>query len=201
MSESRDWISCTIGEISKLSGGSAFKEEFQGNTSGEIPFIKVSDFNLSENQKYIIRANNWVSAETIKGMGARVFPAGSVVFPKVGAALLSNRRRILSRPTALDNNLMAAIPNDCHSEYLHLALCQVDFSRFVQEGAVPSVNQEQVAGVELLLPSLPEQKKIAEILSGIDNDIHIHQQKIDKLNMLKQAVASELLSGRKRVTI
>jgi type I restriction enzyme, S subunit len=172
MSESRDWIDCTIGEISKLSGGSAFKEIFQGHTNGEIPFIKVSDFNLSENHKYIIRANNWVSSETLKEMGAKVFPPGSVVFPKVGAALLSNRRRILSRPTALDNNLMAAIPNGCCSEYLYLALCKVDFSRFVQEGAVPSVNQEQVAIVELSLPPLPEQKKIAEILCAIDKAIN-----------------------------
>ena len=194
MSESRDWNDCTIGEISKLSGGSAFKEEFQGNTTGEIPFIKVSDFNLSENEKYITRANNWVTAETIKEMGARVFPAGSVVFPKVGAALLSNRRRILSRPTALDNNLMAAIPNGCRSDYLHLALCQIDFSRFVQDGAVPSVNQEQVACVELSLPPLPEQKKIAEILSGIDQTITKLDSQKTKYDRLFASMLSEVFA-------
>jgi restriction endonuclease S subunit len=194
MSESRDWIDCTIGEISKLQGGSAFKEEFQGNTTGEIPFIKVSDFNLSENEKYITRANNWVTTEMLKEMGARVFPEGSVVFPKVGAALLSNRRRILSRPTALDNNLMAAIPNGCRSDYLHLALCQIDFSRFVQEGAVPSVNQEQVASVELSLPPLPEQKKIAEILSGIDSTISAAESKLQKLITARSKVSEDLLS-------
>ena len=200
MNESRNWVDCTIGEISKLSGGSAFKEKFQGHTSGEIPFIKVSDFNLSENQKYITRANNWVSSETLKEMGAKVFPPGSVVFPKVGAALLSNRRRILLRPTALDNNLMAAIPNGCCSEYLYHALCKVDFSRFVQEGAVPSINQEQVASVELSIPPLPEQKKIAEILSGIDVSICLQKNKAEKYqtvitsfrdNLVKQLLRKE----------
>jgi len=195
MNESRNWVDCTIGEISKLSGGSAFKEKFQGHTSGEIPFIKVSDFNLSENQKYITRANNWVSSETLKEMGAKVFPPGSVVFPKVGAALLSNRRRILLRPTALDNNLMAAIPNGCCSEYLYHALCKVDFSRFVQEGAVPSINQEQVASVELSIPPLPEQKKIAEILSGIDTQRQALAKKAATASMLRNALGEKIFSS------
>jgi type I restriction enzyme S subunit len=194
MSDSRGWIDCAIGEISTLSGGSAFKEEFQGHTAGEIPFIKVSDFSLPENLKYITRANNWVSTETIKDMGARVFPPGSVVFPKVGAALLSNRRRILSRPTALDNNLMAAIPKGCHPEFLYLALCQIDFSRFFQGGAVPSVNQEQVASVELSLPPLPEQKKIAEILSGIDKVIDLTKRKLASERDLRAALLNEMIA-------
>ena len=65
-------------------------------------------------------------------------------------------------PTAIDNNLMAAIPNKCDSEYLYRVLCNFDFGKFVQEGAVPSVNQRQISKLKFELPTLPEQKKIAE---------------------------------------
>ncbi|NCY03383.1 MAG: restriction endonuclease subunit S, partial [Planctomycetia bacterium] len=85
MSDATDWEYRTIGEIAKLTGGSAFKEVHQGGSTGEIPFIKVSDFNIPENHKYIVRANNWISHETSIKIGAKVFPRGAVVFPKVGA--------------------------------------------------------------------------------------------------------------------
>jgi type I restriction enzyme S subunit len=193
MSDATDWEYRTIGEIAKLAGGSAFKEVHQGGSTGEIPFIKVSDFSISENYKYIVRANNWISYETSIEIGAKVFPPGAVVFPKVGAALLSNRRRILSAPTAIDNNLMAAIPIDCHPEFLHIALCEVDFTKFVQDGAVPSINQEQVSSVEIAVPPLPEQKKIAEILSGIDRAIAKLIYKSQKLDTLQASLTEEFV--------
>ena len=52
------WDEATLGELCTLRAGSAFKTHYQGRTSGDYPFIKVSDMNLSENQCRIRKANN-----------------------------------------------------------------------------------------------------------------------------------------------
>ena len=45
----------------------------------------------------------------------------------------------------------------------------------------------------LPIPPLPEQKKIAEILSGIDKEISRHQEKIEALRFLKKSTADALI--------
>ena len=90
-----EWKSGYLEELCDFKGGSAFKEKYQGKSEGDLPFIKVSDMNIKGNEKFIIKSNNWIMHEDLAIMKVKSFPAGSVVFAKVGAALLLNRRRIL----------------------------------------------------------------------------------------------------------
>ena len=49
------------------------------------------------------------------------------------------------------------------------------------------------------LPPLPEQKKIAEILSDIDKKIELERKRREKLTMIKKGIMNDLLTGRRRV--
>ncbi len=188
------WEARELGDIAKFSGGSAFKEIYQGQNSGKYPFIKVSDMNLPDNNRYIVHANNWVSDEIRQEARVRLFPSDSIVFAKVGAALLLNRRRQLIRETAIDNNMMAAIPNACDPDFLYYSMQTIDLANIVQSGAVPSVNQSQMESIPTVIPPLPEQKKIASILTSVDEVIENTQKQIDKLQDLKKATMNELLT-------
>ena len=55
------WEAKELGDIATFSGGSAFKEIYQGENLGKYPFIKVGDMNLRENNRFIIKAKNWTS--------------------------------------------------------------------------------------------------------------------------------------------
>jgi len=65
---------------------------------------------------------------------------------------------------------MAAIPieNRLDSEFLYYFLLVQDLGHFSQESAVPSVNQGHLSSIDIGLPPLPEQRKIAEILRTWD---------------------------------
>ena len=53
--------------------------------------------------------------------------------------------------------------------------------------------------VRVLLPSLSEQKAIAEMLATADNEIVAHRKKLDSLRMQKRGLMQQLLTGKIRV--
>jgi len=61
----------------------------------------------------------------------------------------------------------------------------------------PAVNATQVADLLLPIPPLPEQKKIAEILSGIDKAIEARKRTADKITTTCRFVADEILQQAK----
>lgn len=198
----KEWEVVKLSDVCTLRGGTGFKEEYQGNVSGEFPFIKVSDMNLKGNETYIQTSNNWVSAIDVKSMKGVVFAANTVVFAKVGAALLLNRRRILTRDTLIDNNMMGATPKELIiSSFLYLVLLQKDFGKLVQEGAVPSINQTQLGAIRIPLPPLDEQEKIASILTEVDNKIDSLKKRKSAYTTLKTGLMQQLLTGQKRVKV
>lgn len=197
-----EWITCYLGDICTLKGGCAFNETYQGEIEGEIPFIKVSDMNLYNNSVFINDANNWISTQVAEKIKAKPFPKGAIVFAKVGAALLLNRRRVLMRETIIDNNMMAAIPNkSSQTSFLYQLMLMIDFAKIVQEGAVPSVNQSELARLKVKVPEIKEQQKIATVLSAADNEITTHQNQLAALKQQKTGLMQQLLTGKKRVQV
>ena len=187
------WNSIILGDVCKFTGGNGFREELQGQKDGDYPFIKVSDMELPGNRKMIVEANNWIDEKTKTREAFKSFPELSVVFAKVGAALLLNRRRILTRPTCIDNNMMAAVPNGIDSMFLYYVLSDIDFAYLVQSGAVPSINQGQISSIAFGLPK-PEQTKIAEILSTVDRAIEQTEALIAKQQRIKTGLMQDLLT-------
>ena len=57
------------------------------------------------------------------------------------------------------------------------------------------------AGIIIKLPTLPEQKAIAEVLTTADDEITIHRKKLDALRLQKRGLMQQLLTGKTRVKI
>ena len=70
-----------------------------------------------------------------------------------------------------------------------------------QGHSVVHIYQKDLARIEFELPSLPEQKAIAEVLTTADNEIAIHRKKLDALRIQKRGLMQQLLTGKTRVKI
>jgi type I restriction enzyme, S subunit len=192
---SEDWERHNLKDCVEFYSGTGFSERFQGSTQGEIPFYKVSDMSIPGNERLLTKANNYVSEILAEKKGWRVVPQKSIVFAKVGAALLLNRRRITSRPSLIDNNMMALRPKPMMStEWLFRQMCRVDFPIFVQDGAVPSVNQNQIGELHIRIPEEIEQSAITRILDTLDSAIQETESLIEKLKAIKQGLLHDLLT-------
>jgi len=150
-----NWDIRAVKTLARLDGGSGFPEDEQGQSEHSIPFFKVAEL-VSNLQT----TDNTVSEATAKRLGAKIFQPNTLVFAKVGAALLLNRRCLLEVAACLDNNMMALSPTSCSPRWLFWVFSIIDMGLIANPGAVPSINQEQVGNIRLCVPSLDEQLHI-----------------------------------------
>ena len=172
-----------LGQICKLQGGFAFPKASQGRRTGKYPFIKVSDMNRPENSIFVEGANNWIDDSDIPQLRVKLLPSGTTVFAKIGEALKQNRRRLLVRPTVIDNNMMGAIPyiDRVDHRFLYYALSQFDFADIAGGTAVPYLTIRSLSSLRLLLPTIRVQRAIAHILGTLDNKIELNRRMSETL--------------------
>lgn len=171
------WATATLGDACRFQAGGAFPRAEQGLTKGDVPFIKVSDMNLPTNSKKIRTANNWVSFEAASRMKAKLVPEGAVVFAKIGEALKAERLREITRPTAIDNNMMAAIAKPTvDPKFLSYLLEHVHLASWAEGSALPFLRQGDLVRVPVMLPPLVEQRGIAMTLCSLDDKIESNRR-------------------------
>lgn len=76
------------------------------------------------------------------------------------------------------------------------------FNQYVQMAAgssVQNLNKDKVADLQLKIPPLPEQQRIAKALSDVDALISTTEKLIQKKKNIKQGTMQNLLTGKKRL--
>ncbi len=198
-----EWEAVRAGDIGRFGGGSGFPVRYQGNTQGDYPFFKVSDMNRDENRILLTESSNYITEHTRQLLGAMAFPPKSIAFAKVGAAVFLERKRILAKPSCLDNNMAAFTVAEDKADILfvyHL-LSSIRFSAFASTTALPSLSGVALSNIRLLLPPLPEQQAIATVLSDMDAEIAALEHRLDKTRAIKQGMMQQLLTGSIRLPI
>jgi len=84
--------------------------------------------------------------------------------------------------------------NDVDLRWLYYSLSHLNLPKLSLSDVVPGLKRELVYSLKLVLPPLPEQKKIAEILSTVDQAIEKVDEAIGKIQRLKKALMQELLT-------
>jgi type I restriction enzyme S subunit len=104
------WEARRLKDVGTLRGGAGFPHEEQGLEDEELPFYKVGDLKASVDARVMGKPEHTVSKETAKKLRAAIIPSDSIVYAKIGAALLLNRRRITFVNCCIDNNMTAYLP-------------------------------------------------------------------------------------------
>lgn len=190
----RDWTVARLGELVRVVSGNSLPTEYQNGKGGEHPVYKVSDMNATGNQKYVSETSNRLSKEDLEEINHTLYPEGTTILPKVGAALLTNKRRMLTEPSSFDNNVMGWVPDEINPEYLYYVSCMIDMKAVAQKGAVPSISNAIAKSLKFPSPPLPEQRKIATVLYTVDQVIEKTEEIITQLRRVKQGVAQNLFT-------
>ena len=164
-------------------------EDIQGN----VPYIKVADFNLIGNEKYIASAQRYVAKESAEY--SKMIPVGSVVFAKNGAASLSNKKRLTKIECCIDMNTMEIIPktSEILPEFLFAIIQAMDISAHVRQGAIPSISPKSIEEYSIVLPSVKEQAKYITKALQTDKSEFELRKSIDAIDNVIKSLINENL--------
>ena len=191
------WKTIRLKEVADIRAGSAFPIKYQGNIEGKYPFYKVSDMNLTGNETSMHASNNWVEEDTVKTLKAKLFSKDTVIFPKVGAAVHTNKKRILSVESLVDNNVMSVTIRDhglCIPYYLLYWFEFIDLGDLSNPGPLPAITATRVKNTTIPLPPLSEQRAIAHVLQTTQEAKFTRQREIALERERKAALMDYLFS-------
>lgn len=159
------------------SGDSPSGFEFVEKKSG-IPFIKVAD--LNESTQYQDFAKEWVIPKENK-----IVPKGSVIFPKRGAAIMTNKVRITKEECHMDTNTMALIIRnevELSNLFLFYFLYYKKLYKIADTSQIPQINNVHINPYPINIPPIEKQNSLL--------------RKLNELISMKEQIKSKILHSK-----
>jgi type I restriction enzyme S subunit len=163
--------------------------------NGNIPFIQTGDVVNSRG-----RIKSFTQTLNEKGLGvSRMFPKGTIVMT---IAANIGDTGILEFDSCFPDSLVGIQPNsEVNNIYLEYFLRSRKpyLNSIATQSAQKNINLQKLNPLLVALPPLAEQRKIAEILSSIDEKIEKELAEKEKLNSLKRGLMQDIFSQKVEV--
>lgn len=184
-----NWNIKTLDEISKIVTGSTPKTSVKEYFDGNYPWVTPSDI---EQVKDIYETPRTLSLlGLLKG---RELPAHTLLVTCIASI---GKNAILRVKGSCNQQINAILPSANHSvDFLYYMMNYSTRRLYNLAGttAVAIINKTSFSQFEIALPPLPEQQKIADILSIVDAKIDIIDQQIKETQELKKGLMQRLLT-------
>ena len=191
--DSGDWEEQKLGSLVEIFSGDA-PSSYKLSSAYGCPYVKVEDMNNCSKYQSISREYADKSTKNL--------PTGSVIFPKRGAAIMGNKVRIAAVPFYIDSNMMALFPQKkgfLLPEFLYYLVLTQQLSKIADTSSIPQINNKHIIAYTVKIPSPPEQQKIADCLSSLDELIAAQAQAIDTLKTHKKGLMQQLFPSVEEV--
>ena len=195
------WAWATVEQVAAIGSGNtpANIRKYLAR-QGSIPWFKVGDMNHPMNLRYMQVADNYISRDASNILGLRIFPESTIIFPKRGGAIATNKKRILQSEATTDLNVMGLTANINLVKYFWWWFSSLDLASFSDGSNVPQINHKDILPIPIPLPPLTEQIRIVEeverqlsVVEKIEVDIG---EKFGAAANLKKVILSNVLSNQ-----
>ncbi|MGI2213649.1 restriction endonuclease subunit S [Shewanella oncorhynchi] len=152
------WEWTRFGAYIEINSGNSFTKVEELN-EGQYIYCKVGDMNLHGNETFITTSNSFINPndKQLKSL----IRSGSIIFPKRGGAIATNKKRYVNQDVFADSNVMAVKPFAGTSvEYVMLWLSSFDLASLNTGTSVPQINNKDIEPLIFILPPLEEQQRI-----------------------------------------
>ena len=197
------WTRRQMSDIAEVASGQTPKGIDHHLTElGEVPWFKVSSMNSPDNQEYLTHSEFRIPESVANHLGLKRFPVGTIVFPKRGGAIATNKKRKLGVVAGLDLNLMAVTPRATLPEFLWWWFQGIDLATLSNGSNVPQINHGDIEPLVVPIPSSEEQEEIVRYLkqkldgiSGVGSEVTHSTELLDRLDLatLAKAFRGELM--------
>ena len=194
------WVWATVGQVARIESGQTPKGIKDIKNDGNIPWYKVGDMNAEGNERYMVAAEYHLTKSDIELLKLKIRPRGTIIFPKRGGAIYTNKKRILSKDGSYDLNTMGLVVNSSCSKYFWFWFSSIDLGSLSDGSNVPQINHPDIAPLVFPLPPTNEQcrivAKIEELFSRLDAGVKALKQVQAQLKQYRQAVLKAAVEGK-----
>lgn len=166
--------------------GRMIKEDWKECKLGEVLTIKYG-----KNQKEVESPNGTIP---IYGTGGLMGYATKFLYDKpsilIGRKGTINKVKFIDKPFWTVDTLFYSIINEeiVSPKFLYYQLSLINFMNYNEGTTIPSLRTETLNRIEVSLPPLATQQKIATILSSLDDKIELNNKINDNLEQQAQAI-------------
>ncbi|MFS8652805.1 MAG: restriction endonuclease subunit S [Caldibacillus sp.] len=193
MSEKLEWHAVTLEEIAEITGGGTPKREVHAYWNGNIPWATPTDI-TNNNKKVIEKTAEYITEEGLKNSSAKLLPAGTVLMTSratIGYCAIN------TVPMATNQGFANFIcKNNVYNLFLLYLLTfhKDNFEKLGSGSTFKEVAKSTLKSYRVEIPPLPEQRKIAAILSSVDEAIEKTEAIIEQTEKVKKGLMQQLLT-------
>ena len=164
---------------SNICSGGTPKSTIAEYYGGNIPWLNTKEINFCR----IYKTEKTITNEGFNNSSAKWIPANSVIVAMYGAT--AGKTAITRIPLTTNQACCNLTIDSTKADYrfVYYALCNdyAFLSSLANGGAQQNLNAQQIKEFEIPFPSLRVQKRIADILSSIDDKIELNRRINDNL--------------------
>ena len=171
---------------SNICSGGTPKSTVMEYYGGNIPWLNTKEINFSR----IYDTEKKITEEGFNNSSAKWIPENSVIVAMYGAT--AGKTAIAKIPLTTNQACCNLTINSNKADYrfVYYALCNdyAYLASLANGGAQQNLNAQQIKEFEIPYPPLDEQKRIADILSSLDDKIELNRRINDNLEQQAQAL-------------
>ena len=185
-----------LGDICDVSAGQGAPQGDSNYCDNGTPFVKAGNLiELIQGKKETEIQK--VSEDVAKKHKLKKYPAGSLLFAKSGMSCMKGYVYQLKNDSYVVSHLAIVKPKKDSSDYIEYCLRHIKPNSLVKDEAYPSISLQDISNLEIPLPSLEEQVKIADQLSKCTQIINKHKEQLEKYDFLIKSRFIEMFSSQK----
>lgn len=194
------WEWARLEAIANIASGQTPKGLPDISSQGQIPFYKVGDMNRSGNEVYMKEAEIYLDTEQIAQLRLHIREKDTVIFPKRGGAIKTNKKRILTLPSAYDLNTMGVLLYLMPNKFFYYWISSIDLFSLSDGSNVPQINHKDIEPLSIPVPPIQEQYVIiAEIerhFSIADEVGQVVDKALKQSQRLRQSILKRAFEGK-----
>lgn len=194
----KSWDDVLIDDVCERFTGHTPNKKVDEYWNGDIPWISLKDTNKLDNL-YIEETVDYTTIEGINNSSAILLPKGTIVISRdATVGKIGIMKRSMATSQHFINYVCGRRINNLYL-YYYLLSRKTDFQRIATGSTIVTIGMGYFKKLRIIEPPLPEQQKIATILSTCDKAIELKEKLIEEKKKQKKGLMQKLLTGEVRL--
>ncbi|MCG9968248.1 restriction endonuclease subunit S [Pelotomaculum terephthalicicum JT] len=208
-----EWKEVRLGDLFRFEGGLSFsRNELQTDKGicylhyGDIHKSTKNYINVEEEYSQLpklLTAISDLNTDCLLNNGDIVFVDTSEDYEGMGKYIVVKKKNNIPFIAGLHTIIARPVSESIADDFKRYCFSTFDvkkqFTVLANGTSVYGINKNSIKKISFLLPPLPEQTAIAEVLSTADQEIDLHEKQLEELKKQKKTLMQLLLTGIIRV--